>query len=52
MSLSIQERKFKVDFQDGSCGGHKLSTIFDLQVTLMILTKFQVKAFQFDRREK
>ena len=46
MGLSIQ--KFKLDFQDGNCGGHfafpigTILAIFDLQITLMILTKFQV----------
>ena len=42
MGLFIQKTKFKTDFQDGNCGGHKLLAIFDLRVTLMILTKFQV----------
>ena len=48
MGLSIQEKNFKIDFQDGNCGAHlvfligKILTIFDLQVTSMILTKFQV----------
>ena len=48
MGLSIQEKKFKIDFQDGNCGGHlvfpirKILAIFDLQVTSMSLTKFQV----------
>ena len=47
MGLSIQE-KFKTDFQDGNCGCHlvfligTILAIFDLQVTTMILTKFQV----------
>ena len=48
MGLSIQEKKFKIDFQDGNCGGHlvfpirAILAIFSLQVTSMILTKFQV----------
>ena len=48
MGLSIQEKQFKIDFQDGNCGGHigfpirTILAIFDLQVTLMTLTKFQV----------
>ena len=48
MGLSIQEKKIKIDLQDGNCGGHlvfptgKILAIFDLQVTLMTLTKFQV----------
>ena len=47
MGLPIQEKKFKIDFQDGSCGSHlvfpigTILAIFDLQVTSMILTKFQ-----------
>ena len=45
MGLSIQKKKFKIGFQDGSCGGHLVFPIrtilatFDLQVTSMILTK-------------
>ena len=48
MGLSIQEKKFTIDFQDGNCGGHlifpigTILAIFDLQVTSMTLTKFQV----------
>ena len=48
MGLSIQEKKFKIDFQDGNCGGHivlpigTILAIFDLQITSTILTKFQV----------
>ena len=48
MGLSIQEKKFKIYFQDGNWGGHlgfpigTILAIFDLQVTSMILTKFQV----------
>ena len=48
MVLSIQEKKFKIDFQDGNCGSHlvfqigTILVIFDLQVTSMILTNFQV----------
>ena len=49
MGLSIQEKKFKIDFQDGSCGSHlvfpigTVLAIFDLhvQITLMILTSFK-----------
>ena len=47
MGLPIQEKKFKIDFQDGSCGSHlvfpigTILAIFDLQVISMILTKFQ-----------
>ena len=48
MGLSIQEKKFKTNFQDGNCDRHLVFpigtnlAIFDQQVTLMILTKFQV----------
>ena len=48
MGLSVQEKKFKIDFQDGNCCSHLVFPIrmifatFDLQVTSMILTKFQV----------
>ena len=48
MGFSIQVKKFKIDFQDGNCGGHlvfpirTILAIFDQQVTSMILTKFQV----------
>ena len=48
MDLSILEKKFKIDFQDGNCDGHlvfligMILAIFDLQVTSIILTKFQV----------
>ena len=45
---SIQEKKFKIAFQDDNCGSHLVSpigmilAIFDLQVTSTILNKFQV----------
>ena len=45
MGLFIQEKTLKINFQDGNCGNHLvilIGTIFDLQVTSMILTKFQV----------
>ena len=48
MGLSIQETKFKIDFQARNCGGHlvfpigMILAIFDLEVTSIILTKFQV----------
>ena len=48
MGLSVQEKKGKIDFQDGNNGSHFVFPIrmilasFDLQVTSMILTKFQV----------
>ena len=46
--LSVQEWEPKIDFQDGSHGGHlgfqigMILAIFDLQVTLMLPTKFRV----------
>ena len=42
--LSVQEKKRKIDFQDGFHGGHlgfligTILAIFDLQVTLMLPT--------------
>ena len=45
MGLSVHEKKFKTDFQYGNfhdCGSHKLLAIFDLQVTSMIPTNFEV----------
>ena len=47
-SLSVQEKKWKIDFQDGHHLGHLafpvgiILAIFDLQVTLMTPTKFQI----------
>ena len=44
--LSVQEKKQKTDFQDGYHDGHfgfpigTILAIFDLQVTLMLPTKF------------
>ena len=46
--LLVQEKKRKIDFQNGRHGGHlvlpigTILAIFDLQVTLMFLTKFRV----------
>ena len=46
--LSVQEKKRKIDFQDGCHGGHlgfpigTILAIFDQQVTLMVLSKFGV----------
>ena len=48
IGLSVQEKKLNIDFQDGSHGGHlgflirTILVIFDLQVTLMLPTKFRV----------
>ena len=46
--LSVQEKKRKIDFQDGCHGGHlgfpngTILAIFDLQVTPMLPNKFGV----------
>ena len=48
IGLSVQDKKRKIDFQDGGHGGHlgfPIGTIlanFDLQVTLMLPSKFRV----------
>ena len=47
VGLSVQEKKWKIDFQDGRHGGHlgfpfgTILAIFDLQVTPMLPSKFQ-----------
>ena len=49
IALSVQEKKRKIDFQDGRNGGHlgfqigTILAIFDLQVTPMLPSKFGVK---------
>ena len=43
--LSVQEKKLKIDFKDGIHLGFLIETIlamFDVQVILMLPTKFQV----------
>ena len=48
IGLSVQEKKWKIDFQDGCHDGplrfliERILAIFDLQVTLMLFAKFQV----------
>ena len=48
ISLSVQEKKRKIDFQDGRDCGHlgfpigTILAIFDLQVIPMLPTKFRV----------
>ena len=48
IGLSVQEKKRKIDFQDGCHGSHlgfpieTILAIFDLQVTPMLPTKFGV----------
>ena len=48
IALLVQEKKFKIDIQDGRHGHHlgfptgTISAIFDVQVTLMLPTNFRV----------
>ena len=45
IGLSVQEKKRKIDFQDGGHQGFPIGTIlaiFDLQVTLILPTKYRV----------
>ena len=48
IGLSVQEKKRKIDFQDGGHGGHlgfpigTILSIFNLQVTLVLPSKFGV----------
>ena len=48
IAISVQEGKFKINFHDGGRGGHlgfpieTILAIFDLQVTLILPTKFWV----------
>ena len=55
--LSVQEKKRKINFQDGRHGGHlgfpigTILAVFYLQVTSMLPTKFQVKR-PFGSREE
>ena len=57
IGLSVQEKKRKIDFQDGGHGGHlgfpigTILAIFDLQVTLMVPSKFGVN-WPFDSGKK
>ena len=54
IGLSVQEKKWKTDFQDGDHLGFPIGTIFIffvLQVTPMLPTKFQVNC-PFSSREK
>ena len=49
IGLSVQEKQLNIDFQDGGHGGHlgflirTILATFDLQVNLMLPTKFRVK---------
>ena len=56
MGLCIQEKKFKIDFQDGICGGH---LVFPIGTILAIFDHFddsyQVSnqlAFQFQEKKR
>ena len=56
VGLSVQEKRFKIDFQDGYCGGHlgfSIWTIlsgFDLQVTLILSIKVCINCLTFPLR--
>ena len=56
--LSVQEKKQKIDFQNDGHGGHlgfpigTILAIFNLQVTLMLPTKFRELTFGFRRRSE
>ena len=53
--LSVQEKKRKIDFQDGGHLGFPIGTIlaiFDLQVTLMLPSKFGVNSTGLSVQEK
>ena len=59
MGLSVTEKKLKIDFKDGGHGGHlgfpigTILAIFDLQVTAVLPTKFQVNwLFSSDKKRK
>ena len=59
MSLSIQEKKFKVDFQDGNCGsylGFPIRTILAVSLSTSYLDDFyqfsNELAFWFMRRSE
>ena len=57
IGLSVQEKKRKIDFQDGSHGGHlgfpigTILAIFDLQVTLMVPTESTGLSVQEKKRK-
>ena len=49
IGFSVQEKKRKIDFQDGDHLGYPIGTIldiFNLQVTPMLPTKFRVNWFR------
>ena len=52
VGLSNQEKKFKIDFQDGGRGGHfgipigTILAIFNLQVAPIRLSKYRVRWFR------
>ena len=55
--LSVQNKKFKIGFQDGGCGGHlgfpieTILAIFDLQIAPTLPTRFQV-SWPFGSRQE
>ena len=54
----MQEKKLNIDFQDSGHSGHlgflirSILAIFDLQVTLMLPTKFRVMDFWVQKKRK
>ena len=58
IGLSVQEKKRKIDFQDGGHGGHlgfpigTILAIFDLQVTLMVPSKFGVNWLSVQEKKR
>ena len=55
IGLSVQEKKQKIDFQDGGHLGFPISTIlttFDLQVTLMLPSKFGVNGSEEEAKNR
>ena len=56
--FSVQEKKRKIDFQDGGHGSHlgfligMILAIFDLQVTPMLPSKFGVNCLSVQEKRK
>ena len=55
VGLSVQEKKRKIDFQDGGHLGFQIGTIlaiFDLQVTLMLLATLESTGFLVQEKKR
>ena len=56
--LPVQDKKQKLDFQDGRQGGHlglgtgRILAIFDLQVTQLLPTKFRVNGLSVQEKKR